>query len=832
MIRKVRDIGFKNIKHNKFIVISSIFSIMIALVIFLSMFNFISNSEKTLMDNIHKVYGDMDISISYNRESHKDFTQETVDKIINKEGVEESSDVLIDFLYVEGSDTYIAGLEDNDLSKSRYKYTSNLKDNSIVINTGLAQRLNKGIGDTVEIENKFFTIKEILQNDKNNLDIPNILIMDINNLRGFTGRIATGVMVKLNKDVVNAVNFATSIKEEIDKDIESEIVEENEVVKSNLQNLKIFISILGTLILIMSGYLILINFNTFLYKYRKDFSIIRSIGGSGWQCFKVVFVQSTFINIIGCVLGFITAYIFNSKIINIIKPLFNFEIEIYNFNFLESIVITLITAIIIEVMMLIPAYKSSKILPLKIKEENESLYIKKVSNIVPYIIYFIGFCIYCYGVVFKSKSESSTVYALVASMLFIIGTIIYLRNNIQYILNKLLLPVKKVGGVYSFIAIKNIIPRVKRYSSIIIFISILFMVITFSTSIFNIIEKNDIEYTKSVNPGDITVTSVLNLDSKLDYSIMEDFKKLDENSSVSFINNSIGLVTDLSDDLASVGVMDIKPFIENNILKVDNNINLNDKIVITEEFAKKNNLDIGNKINLSSREYGESIEDKIDHPIGEFTVIGYMNKLPSNGAEIAIDFNSKASKEIIEELEKNYISRFEKLIVFTENPSDYAEELETLKGKYPELKWSITDDLLDENRQYLFQRWAILIISMGAILFIVVLGAINSLMNDINNRRSEYALLRVLELKPKSVIQVIVTQVLTYITSGLIIGVISGQIISIIIMSSDKIFSLGFNGKTILIFSVLIYILVFSIIFPFAINLSRKNIVQELKNEI
>lgn len=254
--------------------------------------------------------------------------------------------------------------------------------------------------------------------------------------------------------------------------------------------------------------------------------------------------------------------------------------------------------------MLIPAYKSSKILPLKIKEENESLYIKKVSNIVPYIIYFIGFCIYCYGVVFKSKSESSTVYALVASMFFIIGTIIYLRNNIQYILNKLLLPVKKVGGVYSFIAIKNIIPQVKRYSSIIIFISILFMVITFSTSIFNIIEKNDIEYTKSVNPGDITVTSVLNLDSKLDYSIMEDFKKLDENSSVSFINNSIGLVTDLSDDLASVGVMDIKPFIENNILKVDKDINLNDKIVITEEFANKNNLEIGNKINLALREYG------------------------------------------------------------------------------------------------------------------------------------------------------------------------------------------------------------------------------------
>lgn len=105
-------------------------------------------------------------------------------------------------------------------------------------------------------------------------------------------------------------------------------------------------------------------------------------------------------------------------------------------------------------------------------------------------------------------------------------------------------------------------------------------------------------------------------------------------------------------------------------------------------------------------------------------------------------------------------------------------------------------------------------------------------MNDINNRRSEYALLRVLELKPKKVVQVIITQVLTYITLGLIIGIISGQIISIIIMSSDKIFSLGFNWKVILVFSTLIYILVFSIITPFAMKISRKNIIKELKSEI
>lgn len=832
MIRKVEDIGFKNIKHNKFIVVSSIFSIMIALIIFLSMFNFIVNSEKTLIDNIHKVYGDMDISISYTAESYKDFTQETLDKIINKEGIHESSEVLIDFLYVEESDTYIAGLEDNGLAKSRYKYTSSLKNNSIIINTGLAQRLNKDVGDTVEIENKLFTIKEVLENDKNNSAIPNILIMDINNLREFTGRVATGVMVKLDKAVISSVSFANEVKE-IDKDLNNEIIEENEAVKANLQNLKIFIYIIGILILIMSGSLILINFDTFLYKYRKDFSILRAIGANGKQCFKVVFVQSTFINVLGCLLGFIISYLLNSKIIKLIKPLFNFEVEIYEFDVLNALIITVIVAIIIEIMMLIPAYKASKILPLKINEENESLDIKRTSNIFTYFIYFIAFSIYSYGVIFKKDKSSAALYALVSVIFIIVGTIIYVRKNIQFILNKLLVPVKKIGGVYRFIAIKNMIPQVKRYSSIIISISVLFMVITFSTSMFNIIGKNDIKYTKGGNPGDITIKSVLKWDSKIDYSIMEDINKFDENSSVSFIYESSGFITNLSEnDYINTVPMDIKPFIENNIIKADLNEELKDKAIISEKFSKENNIEIGSKIKIFESEHSESVDGSRTYKIAEVTVIGIMNLLPDGMSAIGIDFSNDISKKIIKESDSNDLGKFNKLIVFTENPKEYVEKLDLLKRKYPELKWSITEDLLEANRQYLFQRWAILIVVMGAILFIVILGAINSLMNDINNRRSEYALLRVLELKPKRVVQVIVTQVLTYITLGLIIGVISGEIITIIIMSSDGAFSLGFNGKIVLTFAALIYILIFSIILPFAIKISKKNIIDELKSEI
>lgn len=832
MIRKVRDIGFKNIKNNKFIIISSIFSIMISLIIFISMFNFILNSEETLKENIYKIYGNMDISITYTKESKKEFTKKVVDKILNQEGIKESSVVLIDFLTVDKNDIYTVGLEDDDLSKSRYKYSGSLNENSVIINTGLAQRLNKNIGDSVEINNKTFIIKEILENDKNNSSIPNMLIMNINNLRELSGKFATGIMIKIDKESTDSISFANKLKENIDKDIESEITEENEAVKGNLQNLKVIVSILGFLTLIMSSYLILINFDTFLYKYRKDFSTLRSIGSSSKQCFKIVFIQSTFINVIGCFLGFSISYILNSKILNLIKPIFNFEIAVYKFNYIESLIITLIVMILIEGMMLIPAYKSSKILPLKIKEENENLDFKTTSNILPYFVYFISFSIYFYGVVVKKDKLNSTIFAVVASIFFIIGTIIYVKRNIQNILNKLLVVIKKLFGVYSFIAIKNMIPQVKRYFSIIMSISILFMIITFSTSMFNIIESNDVEYTKNTNPGDITVKSVLRETSKLDYSIIEDINKLDKNSKVSFISQSMTLSTNITNDILSVGVIDIKPFIENKIIDVDNNINLEDKILIKKDFATKNNLKIGSKIELSSYEYGETIDDKIEHKIGEFTVIGILDELPNVTSNVAVDVSSKASAEIYNKLDKENLNKFEKLIIFTENPKEYGKVLESIKGKYPELKWTITDDLLKENRDYLFQRWSMLIIVIGAILFIVILGTINSLINDMNNRRSEYALLRVLELKQSKVVQVILTQALTYITIGLLIGLITGEIITIIINSAEGSFSLGLNIKVLLIFSILIYMLVISIITPFAIKISKNNIITELKSEV
>ena len=475
-------------------------------------------------------------------------------------------------------------------------------------------------------------------------------------------------------------------------------------------------------------------------------------------------------------------------------------------------------------MMLIPAYKSSKILPLKIKEENENLDFKTTSNILPYFVYFISFSIYFYGVVVKKDKLNSTIFAVVASIFFIIGTVIYVKRNIQNILNKLLGVIKKLFGVYSFIAIKNMIPQVKRYFSIIMSISILFMIITFSTSMFNIIESNDVEYTKNTNPGDITVKSVLRETSKLDYSIIEDINKLDKNSKVSFISQSMTLSTNITNDILSVGVIDIKPFIENKIIDVDNNINLEDKILIKKDFATKNNLKIGSKIELSSYEYGETIDDKIEHKIGEFTVIGILDELPNVTSNVAVDVSSKASAEIYNKLDKENLNKFEKLIIFTENPKEYGKVLESIKGKYPELKWTITDDLLKENRDYLFQRWSMLIIVIGAILFIVILGTINSLINDMNNRRSEYALLRVLELKQSKVVQVILTQALTYITIGLLIGLITGEIITIIINSAEGSFSLGLNIKVLLIFSILIYMLVISIITPFAIKISKNNI--------
>ncbi|WP_041706763.1 ABC transporter permease [Ruminiclostridium cellulolyticum] len=182
------------------------------------------------------------------------------------------------------------------------------------------------------------------------------------------GREATYLMLKTidknkNLDLVNGLKA-------IDNDFRIDIAEENESVKESINILKIYLSVLSILVIIMCSLFIISNFQTFLYNYRNQFALIRAVGGSSKQALKIVMIQCTVINIIGVISAILVSYISSKYLINLLNSIFIIEVSEIKFSPFIALGISLCSFLGIQLFMLIPAIKSSRILPFKIMEHS------------------------------------------------------------------------------------------------------------------------------------------------------------------------------------------------------------------------------------------------------------------------------------------------------------------------------------------------------------------------------------------------------------------------------------------------------------------------------
>src|SRR5690625_1835012 len=76
----------------------------------------------------------------------------------------------------------------------------------------------------------------------------------------------------------------------------------------NLSSLFPYIIVLAVLVIIMTSLFIISNFDLFLYKYKHELAILRSIGASRWQVFKIVLIQSLFIHLLGVIFAIIFSF--------------------------------------------------------------------------------------------------------------------------------------------------------------------------------------------------------------------------------------------------------------------------------------------------------------------------------------------------------------------------------------------------------------------------------------------------------------------------------------------------------------------------------------------
>ncbi|WP_375345187.1 ABC transporter permease [Priestia megaterium] len=469
-MKTLRGLAFRLFKSNKFIVFSSIVSIAISTMLVLSMVLFSFNAQDTLKSQLKQTYGEMDLSVGFEIDKGKILTSTLVEEIHQDKMVDKVSKVSITHLNLNKLNTsiYTVGVENDYLAKSRYHFSKPLNKNSVAMNKGLAKDLHAKVGDKVLIENKTYTLAETVKDLSATGVAPDMLILNQKNVKDYiqakekSSAEATYLLIKAHKNE-SALKLADRIKS-YNKNLRIDIAEQDAGVQNNLQSLHTFIIVLSALVLIITSLILISNFELLLYKMRNQFAIMRSIGASTKQISKIIIIQSTVINTVGTGVGFLLTFCSQRYLYSWLGKASEISSFPSDFNVGTDIILTVVVFVIIQFFLLVPAYRSTKVLPLKTMQTNEKINygFSKTRIVVFKVLLALSLFLVIGSQVFPTRGTYGPGMLLITVILVLLAFILIFPIIVTKGLKWFLPYGQKIFGKEFYIAAKNLIPQVKK----------------------------------------------------------------------------------------------------------------------------------------------------------------------------------------------------------------------------------------------------------------------------------------------------------------------------------------------------------------------------------
>lgn len=812
MINKLSNISYKFIKSNRSIAISCITAIALSIFLISSLMNFAINSENNLKNETKEAFGDFEYQIGYDSDSVKMIDDDFIDKVKNINGVSQISETLVSNIDINGISVYSVGIENDKLSKSKYKYSENVKPDNIIINKVLADSLNLSVGDKLNINGCEKNVQDIFD-DKTNTSSPiEILLMNRQELKKIlnVSKEADFIMIKVDDN-----SEISQVLSGIDSELRVESFEQNDFVVQNVNTLKYFVIFLGVLVFLICGIFIISNLQQYIYKYTDQFAIIKAIGGSCKQVFRILLIQTLIMNVIGVCFGIVATFIS-----------VKFFLKSFEFYIVEVLLISLLGFIIVQVLLFIPGLKTSKILPIKAMQNNE-----KNKDKLPRVLYkfsytsiIIGLLLFVYYTFFDDNS-TSLFQSISSFALIIIGNLLLFRIKLKRILDFLDKIFSFIFGVVGSVAIKTLQTQIKK-SSLIIFSITITMIITFVGSNFTkSLIKNNEKYYKSEYLTDIVVTSNNEMDFDESQELFKTVNSLDDICASIILD---GYVTSYSGKNIQYSLANLEGLKNQKIIKEFDGDGKN-RIVISKEFAKKNNINIGDEILLAAPQFNKNNslnvtnESKISDYRLNMKVVDICEGNVTNYSDILADFSNK-------ELINSETTILRKIYINTEK--DYINQcMKQIKSSFQSIRCTALSEVLNESNKAIEKRWAYFKIALILIIATTIFGAINSLKNNFNARRKEYAVLRCMKFTQSDLRKMLLLQVTVFLLLGEILGLFLGYVGSIIVTSMD-----GFNfvniDYTLILFNVILSLIICIIcLVPYIFKVSKGKIIAELGKE-
>ncbi|BBI34890.1 FtsX-like permease family protein [Cohnella abietis] len=757
MIISMRGLALRFFQANKIIASSCILTVMLAVSLIITMTSFSSYVKQISVNELHRIYGDMDLSIQYESTTIQGMDDSFVHQITSLAGVQQVSAIMETQLSVNGLGIAVdaVGVDNDDLAKSKYHFQRDIIDHEAMMNQSLAESLGVGVGDRIQAENSTYLVSEVLDDQdrlgKNILILPRAEVKQIVQERTNANNEATLLLLKVDNNY-DSLNLAASIRK-LDSNLRVEIPQEDEIVTKNQRGFQGFTVVLSVLVVIVSILLLISNFELLLYKNKNQLAILRSIGASTKQIVSIAWYQCGIITVVGAGLGFLLSWVIHHYAYQELGKLFSFKSDTSAFQYTSALVTTCICVVTVILGMLLPSIRNIRVLPLKVvrsNEENNFVHKNAQRGLIYFVLIGGVFLLIIGGYVIESP-----LFILISSLMIVIGLMSLLPIYLSYVFSKLASLLKLLFGPESYVAVRNLIPQVKRNTFVILTISAMVIITVFGSTILQTGRAGGDNYVRDQFDTPIVITGRTGYISDINHSELKSIiSRLPTVQGVS-ITSSGGIIKiaknkqDIHFELADLKEMEKQGLLTNLPDRIDN------AIIVTRQLAESSQLQIGDSIDL--------VDESTQHKRHSVIVTNIVEKIPGPFIDAVADWDSVLKEAPYQSFGTAFIS--------TSEIERTLSELKELKRVYPELQIESYDQAIKRSDQMFYQRWYLFIAAMIVILLSVTIGVFNMLVNNIQSKRKEFAILRAISVDRTGIKKVIVTQVMLFILVGLVQGI-------------------------------------------------------------
>ncbi|MGX9807533.1 ABC transporter permease [Exiguobacterium acetylicum] len=799
-------------RKSPMILLTSIGSVMISIGLVLTMVIFLLHNQATIETDRQLTYGQVDLTIKYSPEDER--TEQTLLEQLKKDkGILRTEPILQSTARISGqtmADVETIGVQSDALTKSRYHFTTDLQRGEAILSAKLATSLDRTVGQALRVGEETYQIREILPDTKTSKNAQDQVLLSYADLQKHHTSETKAILLDM-KEGTDVVRYADTLVQSNPK-LRVEL-SEGQALSPALNG---YIGILSLLILVVSGLILIANFDLYLRKHTVQFAIMRTLGATTRQLFQLFLVQSGLIVLAGTVLAILGGiclpllgqFVWPAEGKMIVSLLLEHRAFLGLITFGSSLLILMLLAS--------TAYRKRDVLPLHVLRDNlktasRSTRRKRLvlasSGLTASLILFAE--------VIASTEGARAIAWLGATVAFLLSMYLATPLLLKEILHRTEPIVRRLAGPTSFVAFRGVLPQLRKNAWLMMIVQVLIIIVVIGSTFLETVQQNERKYIISQYPTEVVLKS--RLDEGTQGNPLQLIRHIETDlpgAKATFLSsrNSFEYQSPQKDVSIEYEVTDYRRL---DVLEGEQTSDT-EGIIVSHAFAKKYSLQIGDTLPLG-RWDGEQ-EKSVS--VGQFRIVGIEKKI---APDVFVDWRNEQLRQPNDQILNVYIDVPSEL-----KKAQVTKKLSEITQSYPTLQVNRLSDALRDAEQQTTERWFVFLIALVVMSGSVWFGLANALLSFVSGKRGEYALLRTIALKRNELRQLTLVQMLLFVGSGVIFGLISGFGATLFVTRIDDTGSFYFNVPTIAGTIAGLVVLVVGIAW-FVTRRKQENLVHELK---